>query len=1062
MSTVAAYSFILAFSRFLVKHGPAAGVHVNWAKTQVLLGSTWDEHWRDVSEDGTTLRMNVNFIDALKELGIPENNIISSPTDGPTKLAKLKGGIKILGAPFGFSRFCKGFRTNILEKQMKAFDAVSEFATDKEHLYKLIRLCVIPKVYHMFSAASSLNDIAEFAKACHAQHIIFFKRFLNDGKDLDSDTEHSFELATLLVRQGGIQFTSPLNFYQAGFLASWSKLFFVGSPPSPPYGEDLEPSPIHPSILQIISREIKSPTLPCCVDYRRCYQNLANSHPIEFGQEIAGGEGMTGLIKAAAGDKLQHIIVEATSRNRFLDLYKTLNANEELSGRKSHLRRIMPSSSQYLGSHYLDNLDMGKDKMSSESFLCYTKLKLGLPILNIKEGETLDCPFCSKQKTLNRYGDHIFSCYYFMPQRTACMHNPFRDTVAHVLSKLAKIGAPKASYISSVTIEKTGLVPNTALRPADVYMTFSSEKQVLNQDGESVAVNAVALDVTYTSIGPETFASEGIQNTSSFSPAALPHLVKAEASKRAATHDGRTYGGTAKYLAERSIAFVPIAIDPLGGMGAQVSLLFLDTHTGRRPERTLDAKVCKVPAGDLVAANWITPGRIASEDPTLHLPPFHPPSLNGQFKAAIEHLRKNVHPGKEIDTYQAHATVQRLALSLSTRHVDGVATVVRIFTTSISAAKGRIPKLPSMSSSDAYVEGETIKAADFIKWRFDNDVVLSRAFDDHARDGWSRAPSDTDETNEGGSDEGEHLDSNSIPKGRRQQRGPPLPARHDTNHRSSSTRSPPKPHPIDFYNDAGLGIDEAPPSVNSDTSSNPIETSLRHSLPHDSCSEDNPFLPDESEDVMSWENQLERVKPATSFPANMPEHHLSFPTKSECLPPLDADALPLHTANDDDVGNKERILALPVGLGGSERSLLPFPPKNTIPLVLPPSLTAAASSRRRLGITASHVALQAALALSHLMATPHVHMPALRAIIDDHRLCVPTHYQQNNPRRLARKLLQILEVSFASVAALPPREVSARVLHRPNHIALSHAPPDDDIRHDIVAVLAALNLADLG
>ena len=44
----------------------------------------------------------------------------------------------------------------------------------------------------------------------------------------------SFELATSLNRQGGIR-TSPLNSFKPGCLASLSKLFFVGSPPSPDY-----------------------------------------------------------------------------------------------------------------------------------------------------------------------------------------------------------------------------------------------------------------------------------------------------------------------------------------------------------------------------------------------------------------------------------------------------------------------------------------------------------------------------------------------------------------------------------------------------------------------------------------------------------------------------------------------------------------------------------------------------------------------------------------------------------------------------------------------------------
>ena len=384
------------------------------------------------------------------------------------------------------------------------------------------------------------------------------------------------------------------------------------------------------------------------------------------------------------------------------------------TGVNSHLRKIMPSSAQMLASNYLDNLDMGPDKMGSESFHCYTKIKLGLPILDIKAGEKLDCPFCSKLKTLDSFGEHIFACHHFIAQRTKCMHNSMRDTVADVLGKLAAIGAPKASYISSVTIEKTGLVNNTALRPADIYATFSSEKQVLNLEGKHVPVTAVALDITYTTMS-ENSSSEGLSNTSSFSPAALPHLLKAEAGKRSATHDNRTPGGTAQYLAGKAVAFIPIALDYLGGMGPQASLVFNNTLTGRRPERALNGKTCKVSAADLTAENWVTPDRVASDDATIHLPPFHPPCLNGQFKAAIDHIRKEAQPGENLDTWQIHAAVQRLALTLSTRHAAGVATIARIFRSSMSAAQGRTATLPSMAINEAYVKSELSKAAEFLK-----------------------------------------------------------------------------------------------------------------------------------------------------------------------------------------------------------------------------------------------------------------------------------------------------------------------------------------------------------
>ena len=102
----------------------------------------------------------------------------------------------------------------------------------------------------------------------------------------------------------------------------------------------------------------------------------------------------------------------------------------------------------------------------------FTKLKLGLPILDVPANTTVDCPFCSKARSLDQFGSHMFACKHFLALRTTQMHNPMRDTVADVLSQLSKLASCKSSFISSVTIEKSGLIPNTALRPADVYATF--------------------------------------------------------------------------------------------------------------------------------------------------------------------------------------------------------------------------------------------------------------------------------------------------------------------------------------------------------------------------------------------------------------------------------------------------------------------------------------------------------------------------------------------------------------------------------------------------------------
>jgi hypothetical protein len=104
-----------------------------------------------------------------------------------------------------------------------------------------------------------------------------------------------------------------------------------------------------------------------------------------------------------------------------------------------------------------------------------------------------------------------------------------------------------------------------------------------------------------------------------------------------------------------------------------------------------------------------------SEDVKLYQPPYHPSCINGQLKAAIQQIKKESNRDGESETWQAHAIVRRLSLSLSTRHADGVATIARIFQSSITAAKGKVANLPSLSNSDAFVMKEVLKAVEFLK-----------------------------------------------------------------------------------------------------------------------------------------------------------------------------------------------------------------------------------------------------------------------------------------------------------------------------------------------------------
>jgi hypothetical protein len=141
-----------------------------------------------------------------------------------------------------------------------------------------------------------------------------------------------------------------------------------------------------------------------------------------------------------------------------------------------------------------------------------------------------------------------------------------------------------------------------------------------------------------------------------------------------------------------------------------MSRFLFGTLTGKRREHGHLDDDSSVPAADLAAIGWVTPNMAVLEEERTYIPRFHPSSLDDQFKAAVEQMKKDAIPGGEINTLQAQYRVRKDAVTLSTLHADGVAIIGRIFVSSITAAKGKTASLPSLSSSDACVAEEIFKA----------------------------------------------------------------------------------------------------------------------------------------------------------------------------------------------------------------------------------------------------------------------------------------------------------------------------------------------------------------
>jgi len=749
MSSVASYDFLIAFARFLKAKGAPSGIFVNAIKCQLLLGSTWDQNWRDHS-DGVIF-LHKNIFDVFTDIGIPITNIITSPDSGPTTLAKISGGLKILGAPFGFSKFVSDFRKKTLRKQKQTFDAVVTNTADTEHLYKLIRYCVIPMVYHMFTNPSQLDDTTLFALECHEQLAKIFETYLNNSEPLDDESRFSFQLSTLLTRQGGISFVSPQTFFIAGLVASWSRLFALAPEERSSHddsdcqdSENVLPESkfvLHESVMLLLKNEREHPSLRCIVDFNRAYDILENEFPNEIGKELSEGKGIRGFIQQGLTPKLQHKIVEATTRGSIHKLHAQLVDWESTTGKQSHLLKILPSVTGSLASQFLDCPEMGDNKLTSASFIVSLKIKLGLPLIRIAADTRDDCPFCKMKRVISRHGRHIFRCAAFLPLRTKHMHNNARDVIAKTVMDFVKTGSSAASFITSVTIEKVGLIPGTSLRPADVFVTFASNKIIIPSDsGIPTAVGAAALDITYASIKEERNDFFFLSDDTICPPDATPHLIAAERDKRRDTHKGATPEGTASFLATSGIGLIPVALDAYGGTGASMADFLFGAAIGRPYGKQRNAVKARITATHLAAAGWITENLKPSEDARSYKPPYQPSALSGQLKAVTKHTRLTAKDsgddGDGDDAHETQAVANRILARLSARLANGVSMVAQIFVSTMLAPKVKIPNLPLLSASDLIVSNEIRK--------LQIEAPSDSHSDDEDSDASAQAPDDAD------------------------------------------------------------------------------------------------------------------------------------------------------------------------------------------------------------------------------------------------------------------------------------------------------------------------------
>ena len=199
-------------------------------------------------------------------------------------------------------------------------------------------------------------------------------------------------------------------------------------------------------------------------------------------------------------------------------------------------------------------------------------LRLGLPqpLLKIPPGTSQLCRLC-RNGVIDDSGYHIFACAAIKGTLTKCRHNSIRDAVAVTLDRFQKTEADVVSSIISVQTETPFLMPALSTKlPADILLTCDQNFDISTSKEATTSITKIALDVTCIRFPSPLFPREDVQSKlfletkNSFAPYLYKNLQDADKRKRNHKYDGET---VSSLLAVHNTAIIPIAFDPLGGLG---------------------------------------------------------------------------------------------------------------------------------------------------------------------------------------------------------------------------------------------------------------------------------------------------------------------------------------------------------------------------------------------------------------------------------------------------------------------------------------------------------------
>ena len=507
---------LLWFLRRFEELGKPLGIILNKRKTTILTATT-----------GVSPRHN---LDPEQQQDLQQALAFLSPDD-PDQ-AEITQGVRFLGQPIGSQTFAQQYIKDKIDRMHHKMDCFLQL-DDLQTKHNLFKYTMIPSILHLLPSdivlANPDRDPRTTLWTSNTTRLTenLITRFLADLTSLPENeiSTTSTLLASIPQRLGGLGYHQAAVSAYPRFLTQTARAIALASSTDTPI----------PSVHQRNFTTWETSTDDHMTKFRKALSLFANEHAEEA------------LYAPARYDPTTH--------NRLLHHTVQEHTLPRLIAETDQDQRIfLPGLLSPLTSMALSlPLTATKFRYSNQVFRTAIKRKLRLPLF-LKD-PTQHWPQkcrCSKTKTIDAMGDHLFSC-------TAASKTPLSNAIRDTLYDVLKQIAPAAEAVDSphdVHIEPPGLAPqhHRNIRPADVGM-------LLSPPHKNEPFNYVAIDIT---IPPPQRPLPITDPSDHLTLATMASRTHQEAARAKFCRDP----DTSKHLFTNGIYLIPFTVDHLGGLGS--------------------------------------------------------------------------------------------------------------------------------------------------------------------------------------------------------------------------------------------------------------------------------------------------------------------------------------------------------------------------------------------------------------------------------------------------------------------------------------------------------------